>query len=213
MLPSQDIDRERLLHFNVQVLDQALALVAAHREAGAPDYARPVGAHLRHVIEHYEALLQPAEAGVVDYDQRPRDGTLERDPALADARLRTLRRRLTAWAGPALDAPLRVRGVGGVAGDFAFCLVSSLARELVFVASHAIHHFALLHGHCLQRGIRLGAEFGRAPATVAHERGASALPQSAPHAANGGSATPTVAARTASPLQKESPCLVSPIDA
>jgi hypothetical protein len=40
----------------------------------------------------------------------------------------------------------------------------------VFVASHAVHHFALLHAYCLQQGIPIGENFGKAPATVANER-------------------------------------------
>ena len=81
-MTSPDAPTARLLRFNRDVLAQALALAAAHELPGAPPYLRPVGVHLRHVIEHYEALLYPAEAGVVDYDSRPRDALLEQDPSL-----------------------------------------------------------------------------------------------------------------------------------
>ena len=159
-----------LLRFNQQVLSQALALIAAHRAPGAPAYAQPVGAHLRHVIEHYEALLLSAEPGVVDYDRRPRDRQLECDPAIAQARVQALQRLLVLWATPRFDMPLHSRGIGGLAGDFEFTVTTTLARELVFVASHAIHHYALLAEHCRRHGIDLGAGFGHAPATVAHGR-------------------------------------------
>ena len=169
-------DTQRLLDFSIDVLTQALALVASHEHPGAPDYAAPVGAHLRHVIEHYEALLFPAEAGSVDYDRRPRDRELERVPAVARARLEALQARLRPWAETPLDAPLQVRGLGGLAGDFEFAAASSAGRELVFVASHAIHHFALLRAHCVQHGISINAQFGRAPATVAHDGAALLTP-------------------------------------
>jgi hypothetical protein len=167
---------ERLVRFNQQVLAQGLALVAAHEAPGAPAYPRPVGAHLRHVIEHYDALLSPATAGVVDYDLRARDAELERLPAVARGRIAGLQARLDCLAqvsGADAESPLRVRGIGGVAGDFGFEVGSTLGRELVFVASHAVHHFALLQQHCQQHGIAVGAEFGTAPATVAHARAAS----------------------------------------
>ena len=175
MSPHQDPDTQRLLQFSIDVLEQALVLVASHDLSGAPDYAVPVGAHLRHVIEHYEALLSPAKAGCVDYDQRPRDRELERRPDVARARLEALQARLLQWTDTPLGAPLQVRGLGGLAGDFDFVVESSWGRELVFVASHAIHHFALLQAHCQQHGIPINTEFGRAPATVAHERSALAF--------------------------------------
>ena len=52
-------DLQRLLQFNHQVLAQAQALLVAHEDASATAYDGPVGAHLRHVIECYEALLLP----------------------------------------------------------------------------------------------------------------------------------------------------------
>lgn len=163
-------EAEQLLNFNIQVLDQALALVAAHQAPSAPSYANPVGAHLRHVIEHYWALLRPASAGVVDYDARARDRELEQSPVLARAQLLAIQRELARWSHATLDAPVRVRGQAGLAGDIGFSAQSSIGRELVFIASHAIHHFAVLHQHCKVHGLVLDADFGKAPATVAHER-------------------------------------------
>ncbi|HET7526956.1 MAG TPA: hypothetical protein VFK10_13530 [Burkholderiaceae bacterium] len=165
----QDSNAKPLLQFNAAVLGQAFPLVAAHWLPGAPAYSYPIGAHLRHVIEHYEALLLPEEPGVVDYDSRPRDRELQRNPYVALRRLHLLVRRLDDWAGASLDAPVQVRGLGGLAGDFGFAVISSLARELVFAASHAIHHYALLKPHCIQLGIPISAEFGRAPSTVAYQ--------------------------------------------
>ncbi len=161
---------EPLLRFNRQVIDQALDLVAAHLVPGAPDYAYPVGAHLRHVIEHFEALLVPAVPGLVDYDARARDADLERNPGLAVRRLQALRTALSSGAGTALTTAVQVLGQSGLGGDFHFSVPSTVGRELVFVASHAIHHFALLQAHCKQHGVPTGETFGKAPGTVAHER-------------------------------------------
>jgi len=167
-MTSPDASTARLLRFNREVLGQAQALAAAHELPGAPPYWRPVGVHLRHVIEHYEALLYPAETGVVDYDARPRDAMLEQDPSRAQGRLlalaQTLQRPL------ALSALIQVRGRGGLLGDFAFEATSTLERELVFVAGHAIHHFEVLLQHCQSHGIAISEHFGKAAATVAHER-------------------------------------------
>jgi hypothetical protein len=169
MLRLQDFDAKRLLRFSAAALAQAHPLVAAHWRSRASAYTYPIGAHLRHVIEHYEALLQPQWPGVVDYDQRPRDRELQTNPDVALRRMHALLRRLNEWTAADLDTTVQVRGRGGLAGDFGFAVSSSVARELVFVTSHAIHHYALLKPHCMQHGLPIPAEFGRAPATVAHE--------------------------------------------
>ena len=57
-----------------------------------------------------------------------------------------------------------------LAGEFNFEVESSLGRELVFVASHAVHHYALLAAHLRQLGLPVPEGFGLAPATVAHAR-------------------------------------------
>lgn len=170
MLHATPPNHGHLLAFNQQVLDQALALVAAHALPEGPRLAGTVGAHLRHVIEHYDALVFPAQPGVVDYDGRARERSLETQPAVATRRLMALRSELSRWPASTLDAAVKVLGIAGTAGEFGFAAPSSLARELAFVASHAVHHFALLSTHCQHNGTPLPAHFGKAPATVAHER-------------------------------------------
>jgi len=160
---------DALLRFNHALLSQALALAAQHEAPGAPPYQRPVGAHLRHVIEHHEALLLPGRGRVVDYDARPRDTLLECCPQLARRRLLALQRQL-GTADLDLEAPLAVRGLAGLAGEFAFEVESSLGRELAFVASHAVHHFAQLVPYLRQHGLPIPEGLGLAPATVAHAR-------------------------------------------
>ena len=164
---------QRLLGFNQQVLDQALAVVGGHAAPGAPQsappFARPVGAHLRHVVEHYEALVHGLPLGVIDYDGRPRDRQLESSPTLARDRLLGLRQVLGQWTPDMLDRPVQVLGQGGITGDFDFCVTSSVGRELAFLASHAVHHFALLAEQLQRHGVPVPAHFGKAPGTVANE--------------------------------------------
>jgi hypothetical protein len=175
-------DSPCLLAFNVLLLEQALALAAAHvgpelgtelgPELGSkrPRYAGLVGSHLRHVIEHFEALLFPAVIGSVDYDTRPRDADLDASPHVARTRLQALQAALTATSAASFAEPLQVLGQGGLEGECSFRVTSSLGRELAFVASHTVHHFALLANHCQQQGIPTPEGFGKAPATRAHER-------------------------------------------
>jgi hypothetical protein len=160
---------QRLLVHNQQMIDQALAVVGAHAAPTAPAFAGQVGAHLRHVVEHYEALVHGLRIGVVDYDGRARDRLLEASPALARDRLAALRHQLGQWTPETLDGPVRVLGLGGITGDFNFSVASSVGRELAFLAGHTVHHFALLAAHLQRHGVTMPAHFGKAPGTVANE--------------------------------------------
>lgn len=166
-------DLARLVDFNCEVLGQALQVLAAHDAVAGSDYGSHTGPHLRHVIEHYEAFTQQVAGRAVDYDSRARDRAPERDPAVARQRIVSLQQQLRALDLANLTEPLAVHLRGGLAGDENFVSVSSPARELLFVASHAVHHFALIQRHCETQGISLGADFGKAPATVRHARHAS----------------------------------------
>jgi hypothetical protein len=166
--PFADGHSARLLRYCDAVLEQAEALAAAHDRPAAPVFGTFVGPHLRHVIEHLEALLYRPHAGEVDYDGRPRERALERSAALARARITALRAALRGCDGDGLEQPLLVFTLGGLAGQWSLATASTVGRELVFLASHAVHHFALLREHCAQHGITLPRSFGVAPATVAH---------------------------------------------
>jgi len=163
-----------LVSTNGLLIDQAVALACCFADAPAgayaANYAAQIGPHLRHVIEHLDALLAGLKHGEVDYDRRPRDTALERHPGLAAQRLRLLRHALDGLTPPQLALPLTVHGQTGLAGEWGFASASSLGRELAFMASHTVHHFALLRAHCVQLGLPVPEDFGKAPATVAHAR-------------------------------------------
>lgn len=159
---------ERQVHHNRQVLEQALDVAQACQGLPPDRFSDHIGPHLRHLIEHYDALLFPVEPGVVDYDHRPRDRALETEPDLAVDRLRSLMASLDTLASARLDDVLVVRAQVGLWGQWSCEVGSTLGRELVVLSSHAVHHFALLRSHCQRHGLRVGAEFGMAPSTLAH---------------------------------------------
>jgi len=165
-------DLAKLIDYNVDVLGQALQVLAAHAAAPGSDYTSHTGPHLRHVIEHYEAFTQHVASHSVDYDSRARDRAPERDMEVARTRIVSLQQQLKALDLADLTEPLAVHMRGGLGGEENFVSFSSVARELLFVASHAVHHYALIQLHCKAQGISLGDDFGKAPATVRHARSA-----------------------------------------
>lgn len=129
-----------------------------------------IGPHLRHVIEHYEALLNGLDRGVVDYDNRPRERALERDAALAQSRCTTLVAALENRRAQAWPERVAVAVDGGVHGEVRFVSGSTPLRELLFVAGHAVHHYALLRVLLEAEGLTLPENLGRAAATIRYER-------------------------------------------
>lgn len=158
-----------LVQVNCQLIDQALDLAGYFLGGPAEDFERMVGPHLRHVIEHLDLLCQRAVSQALDYDNRPRDAELERQPVRAVARLRQLRQRLLDMPPAQFDQVLTLTGRTGLHGQESFAVMSTVGRELAFMASHTVHHFALLRSHAQRLGWPAPPHFGKAPATVAHE--------------------------------------------
>jgi hypothetical protein len=153
------------------MLEQCAAFI---REVPSDSYTRPsttleggtIGKHIRHTLDHFRAVL----AGeVIDYDHRERNVPMESDPREALAAIDAIKRELTGLTHTAMGAPVRVRVM--VAGNGTEAeLGSTLARELAFASHHAVHHHAMLGAIALELGFRTGADFGKAPSTMAFER-------------------------------------------
>ncbi len=168
---------------NAHVLRQGAALVAclsaeqfcsAPRLAGLPEtalaaFARcAVGTHVRHVLDHYESFLGGLESGRIDYDRRELERAVELDPVLARERLEACAVRLERFSAHDLDRPLVVctASAPGRSREGA----SSLSRELQFLASHTVHHYALIAVLVRLWGVAPDDDFGAAPSTLAYEQ-------------------------------------------
>jgi len=171
-LPPAPVAAPRLLQL---ALEQAVELCATLDEESFALPIAPVtssiGAHLRHALDFVQAFLRGFESGRVDYDARVRDERLERDPARALEVLRSLVTRLDALPAGSHGRALAIRHEAppGTPLDEGWHR-SSVARELDFLASHTVHHYALVALALRLRGIEPHPEFGVAPSTIAHWR-------------------------------------------
>jgi len=171
-----------LIRMNVGWLRQALALLVTINDevfSTTPEGLAPhsVSGHVRHIIEFYECFLDGLDCLHVDYDSRRRDASIERSRQAAMARILWLIARLE--TDPVLmgDSILFVRAEDaqslGLRDPF---LRSSVARELMTLSSHTIHHFALIAMALRAHGVAVEASFGMAPSTLSYQarRAASA---------------------------------------
>ena len=130
-----------------------------------------IGQHVRHVADHFESLAIGFERGTaVDYDRRDRGTPLESSRAAARDKLTALRGHIAGLDEVQLAMPVMVR-VLPEAGGSEVELESTYAREIAFVAHHALHHHAIIKTIGRSCGVDFGDGFGRAPSTIEADQG------------------------------------------
>lgn len=97
-----------------------------------------IGKHSRHILDFYTNLLNGLD-GVIYYDNRHRDGTLETDVQATLDYITQLKTELLALE---TTQPLEV--VISVDALHAPKMASSMPRELAYAMEHTIHHLALI---------------------------------------------------------------------
>lgn len=160
----------RLAEECAALLDEARALIDRVPE---DDYARAayesagsVGSQLRHCLDCIACFVEGTQTGRVDYDRRGRDTHTEVDPRHGADRLakaaQLLREDVAGW----VDRDLRIRMDEPGRAPSEGWQRSSTARELRFLATHTLHHFALISLMLTQRGFEVDPAFGLAAATA-----------------------------------------------
>jgi uncharacterized damage-inducible protein DinB len=161
------IEENRLALSQLQELLERL-VPHDYRHAFGPTGRQSLGKHVRHIIEHYDALLAGAEVGSIDYEARQRDERLEAEPVTAAVRIAEISTALPRL-GTYRTATLRVRyPVEGARSSLS--LATSLSRELAFLTSHTVHHMALLGLMAESLGVAQPEGFGVHPSTLRHWR-------------------------------------------
>jgi uncharacterized damage-inducible protein DinB len=124
-----------------------------------------IGSHLRHCIDYFDLFLAGLGQGRLDYDLRRRDPLLEASRLHARRKLRALSVAVRALTGREC-AELFVKQDCASAGVEAPWTRSSLERELQFLMSHTVHHFALIAVILRLNGLEPAEGFGVAPSTL-----------------------------------------------
>jgi hypothetical protein len=132
-----------------------------------PEAFPAVGPHLRHCVDHFRLLLDGWRSGSVDYDARPRDGRLERDPRAVCDELAALAGSLAAIRSE--DLPRELAVIQSAApGRPPLSSPSRLERELVFLSGHTIHHIAIMLLAARAAGVDVPSRLAVAFSTEAH---------------------------------------------
>ncbi|HEX9781414.1 MAG TPA: hypothetical protein VGA56_01630 [Opitutaceae bacterium] len=134
-----------------------------------------IGGHLRHNLDHYACFLRGIDCGRVDYDERERAEGIETQPAVAVAALVRAAEGLGGVAEAVFDRDLLVRMDTGDTDERPWTR-STGRRELQFLLSHTVHHYALIAMICRMHDQPIEQDFGVAPSTIKHRRRAVAAP-------------------------------------
>ncbi len=126
-----------------------------------------IGQHVRHILEFYICLSQGIRSGIVDYDKRVRNHSIESDPEYAAMILEELSSLFC--CGEREDMAL----INTIEyNSHVISTNSSVSRELIYLIEHSIHHYAIiaiaLRSHF--QHITLPENFGVAYSTTKHKQ-------------------------------------------
>ncbi|WP_320823888.1 DinB family protein [Reinekea sp.] len=127
-----------------------------------------IGEHVRHVLDHYRAFQAGMVSDCIDYNYRTRNSIEETDPLIALQHIDGL----IEWlAGNALmPATIQVISEINLQDSQSETMLSTPARELLYLINHSIHHMAYAALLAKTNGITVPAYIGLAPSTVNFHR-------------------------------------------
>jgi len=174
-----DMDRSALISAAEDVLRQGLALLenidpdTYSRKADGP-WESSIGAHYRHVLDHFLCLIEGLWDARINYDHRSRNPEIEGSSEVARAATLDLIDAFAAIPSDVLNQECEVVYSVGYGDKAVEGVRSVVGRELMFCVGHAIHHYAIVKLLCSLRAVALPYEFGIAPSTLKYHEAQAA---------------------------------------
>ncbi|MFT5880515.1 MAG: hypothetical protein ACI86X_001643 [Moritella sp.] len=156
---------------NIEGLEQGITLLTLMTNEQYCMRARPyvessIGEHLRHVLDLYLALKRGSEKIIVDYDVRRRGALVESCRRTGLVELKQIKTWLLSLQPDHMNKTIIISTAVSVVNTLTTQIKTSLLRELVFVSSHAIHHYALMNVTAKLCDFQAPENMGLAPATL-----------------------------------------------
>ncbi len=127
-----------------------------------------IGKHLRHIVDHYLALISGLDSGLVNYNHRNRDSEIEGNLFLASEKIADV----ILWLSnleeenKSLDVFSEIDCDEFINQKFE----SNRDRELLYLINHTIHHAAFAKLMLKNLDVELPDKIGIAPCTASHIR-------------------------------------------
>jgi uncharacterized damage-inducible protein DinB len=161
------------MHLHKIVADVFFELEEALLQISDEEYKMPskhlfqssIGQHVRHIIELFQCLVTGHETGVVNYDKRRRNYTIETERMVAI----TLMHQVIESIDRA-DRKIVLEASFG-SDEEVIAIESNFVRELAYNLEHTIHHMALIRvGIAELTDVKVSEKFGVAPSTIQYRK-------------------------------------------
>lgn len=164
-----------LINENCQFLQRGIDLIdqiddQLYSNNSSQYFMSGVGKHFRHVIDHYSSFLNGIET-IVNYDERERNHLVETSRKYAVEVMKNIIDKLSSLneTENLSNQQLLVKSnEGEIDLSDASASHSSVRRELQFLISHTVHHYALIAIILRIQGFEPPLNFGIAPSTIAY---------------------------------------------
>jgi len=153
------------------ILQQANTYLASvseqqYTQVISPYFMSSAGAHMRHILDHYQAIINGLSEGLIDYDKRSRGGVIESSPKAAQALIVEISAFLQALSPQQLQQTIKLSTEISVIDKQVAIVDTTLAREIIFTGSHSVHHLATIKHIAQAQEIEVEGGLGIAPATA-----------------------------------------------
>lgn len=132
----------------------------------SPNFISSAGSHMRHIIDHYQSIVSGIDKGIIDYDLRFRGSDVEKSPQLAIKKLDQLAIWIESLSINELNKNIALSTEINPNCKEVCIVQTSVARELIFASSHAVHHYAMIAQITFAQTTKTNSSFGLAPATA-----------------------------------------------
>ena len=136
----------------------------------SPNFVSSAGSHIRHILDHYDAIILGLKNELIDYDKRERGSQVELSPELAIAKFNEIVHWLKSLTAETLNRQITLATEVSVTHKDIQKVLTTVARELIFASSHAVHHYAMIAQISFAQEKVLAQTFGLAPATATFNR-------------------------------------------
>lgn len=163
------ITSHSLIEANIKSLKEGAELLQLlssdqYQQAYQAIFQSTIGAHFRHILEHYRCFILQLEQRVFCYDERERDELLEGDYDCAVNCIAEIVDYLQHFDSDWFNHSYQLKDC-----QMVHQLPTTVERELLFLQSHTVHHYALIGAMARSLGVRPKADFGVAIATQRHQ--------------------------------------------
>jgi uncharacterized damage-inducible protein DinB len=133
-----------------------------------------IGKHIRHISDHFYAVKHGIISDMINYNERNRGTNIETDSISAVNQLNELIGWLDGinnqYNDESIHQEVMIYSEVDCLQTLSMKFKSSLARELLYLINHTIHHAAHIGLICQRNGIEIPLNTGMAPCTMTYLR-------------------------------------------